>query len=202
VITPYLSSDRTYVTVSIYTTKRPAGGPAYKGSGLTSWPKLRRELQLLLGDSSVTVLTTLFDYYAFPGDAPGMTDHPRGSPYARVQHVEQAISDAINDKRFLPNLALHELEAWVLADCTRLGQIMGDSAGAEDLSRIVQAESGPELINDEPETAPSKRILDVYPRYRKTIDGPLVIADAGLPLIRKSCPHADKWLTNIEARLK
>jgi hypothetical protein len=35
-------------------------------------------LQLLLRDSSTTVLTTMLDYYAFPGDAPGMADRPHG----------------------------------------------------------------------------------------------------------------------------
>jgi hypothetical protein len=49
VIKPYLSSDEVYVTTSILTTKRPAGGPAHKG-GVTSWGKISREIQLLLGD--------------------------------------------------------------------------------------------------------------------------------------------------------
>jgi hypothetical protein len=201
VIAPHLSSEQTYVTVSIFTTKRPAGGPAYKG-GLARWSRVRRELQLLLRDSSITALTTLFDYYAFPDDAPGMIDRPNGSPYDRVQHVEQAICHEINDGRFLPNLVLHELEAWVLADCVGLGKVMGNIAGASALSRIVGAGSGPELINEGSNTAPSKRILNVYPNYRKTIDGPTVIEGAGLASIRQLCPHADQWLTDIEVRLK
>jgi hypothetical protein len=59
----------------------------------------------------------MFDYYAFPADAPGMADRPHGSPYARIQHVESALVKAIDDKRFVPNLILHEIEAWVFADC-------------------------------------------------------------------------------------
>jgi Domain of unknown function (DUF4276) len=62
-------------------------------------------------------------------------------------------------------------------------------------------ESGPELINDGVDTAPSKRIASAYPRYAKTIDGPLVIAETGLDAIRRSCPHAHDWLYEIEARL-
>lgn len=78
---------------------------------------------------------------------------------------------------------------------------MGDSSGATWLSRIVEEEFGPEMINDGAETAPSKRILAAFPQYLKTSDGPLVIADTGLDSIRRCCPHADQWLTNIEARL-
>lgn len=157
-------------TQSIFTTSRPARGPAFKG-GLSRWSKLERELQLLPGDSSITVLTTIFDYYAFPADAPGMTDRPRRSPHDRVRYVEAALARAVNDNRFLPNLALHEVEAWVLADCSRLGEVMGEGAPAADLERLVREVGGPELVDDGVDTAPSKRIMNAYPQYGKTIDG-------------------------------
>jgi uncharacterized protein DUF4276 len=199
-IEPRFAGKDAWVTWSIFTTKRPAGGPAFKG-GLSTWPKLESELRKLLRDSSTTVLTTMLDYYAFPGDAPGMADRPHGSPHDRVRHVESALAKAIGDKRFLPNLVLHETEAWVLADCRRLGEVMGDPGPAAELERIVRLESGPELVNDGVDTAPSKRIMHAYPRYAKTIDGPLVIADVGLDSIRSSCPHTDDWLREIEARI-
>jgi hypothetical protein len=66
VLEPHLSSADAYVTWSLLTTNRSAGGPAFKG-GVSTWSKLQRELQLLLHDSSTTVLTTLLDYYAFRG---------------------------------------------------------------------------------------------------------------------------------------
>jgi len=143
----------------------------------------------------------MLDYYAFPADAPGMADRPCGSPYHRVRHVESALARVFGDMRFLPNLALHETEAWVLADCRRLGEVMGDPDPATELERIVRLQSSPELVNEGVNTAPSKRIIDAYPQYTKTIDGPLVIADAGLESIRSSCPHADDWLREIEARM-
>ncbi|MBV9452120.1 MAG: DUF4276 family protein [Streptosporangiaceae bacterium] len=99
VISPYLSHDNLFVDVSIYKTKRPAVGPAYRG-GISHWPKLLREIQLLLHDSSSTLLTTLFDYYAFPADAPGMDRRPHGSSYDRVSHVERAIAEAVASDRF------------------------------------------------------------------------------------------------------
>ena len=78
---------------------------------------------------------------------------------------------------------------------------MGDPGPAADLERIVQLESGPELVNDGVDTAPSKRIMTAYPQYAKTIDGPLVIAEAGLDTIRVACPHADDWLRDLEAKM-
>jgi Domain of unknown function (DUF4276) len=200
VLEPHFVGTHAYVTWSVLTTKRPAGGPAFKG-GVSAWPKLEREVRLLLRDSSTTVLTTLLDYYAFPPEAPGMAGRPHGSPHDRVRHVESALLKEIDDVRFVPHLVLHETETWVLADCRRLGEVMGDPGPAADLERIVQLESGPELVNDGVDTAPSKRIMSAYPQYAKTIDGPLVIAEAGLAAIRRTCPHANDWLRELEARM-
>ena len=77
---------------------------------------------------------------------------------------------------------------------------MGDNGPAVELERIVDLESGPELVNEGIDTAPSKRIINAYPRYTKTVDGPLVIADAGLDSIRSSCPHMYEWLREVETR--
>jgi hypothetical protein len=63
-----------------------------------------------------------------------------------------------------------------------------------------QAHSASQLVNDGADTAPSKRIMNAYPQYAKTIDSPLVIAEAGLDAIRSTCPHADDWLRELEAR--
>src|SRR5215469_9242080 len=93
VVAPHFDPLKVQVTYSIFTTSRPAGGAAFKG-GLARWSKVERELRLLLRNSATTVLTTLFDYYGFPSDAPGMADRPRGSPYDRVGHVESAIATA------------------------------------------------------------------------------------------------------------
>jgi Domain of unknown function (DUF4276) len=79
---------------------------------------------------------------------------------------------------------------------------MGDGDPAAELERIVRLQSSPELVDDGVDTAPSKRIMNAYPHYAKTIDGPLVIADVGLDFIRRSCPHANDWLREIEARLQ
>jgi len=57
----------------------PSARPAARLSRAASkWAKLEPELRRLLGDSSTDVLTTMFDYYAFPADAPGVADRPSG----------------------------------------------------------------------------------------------------------------------------
>jgi Domain of unknown function (DUF4276) len=85
--------------------------------------------------------------------------------------------------------------------CRRLGEVMGEPGPAAELQRIVNLESGPELVNDGVDTVPSKRIMRVYPQYTKTIDGPLVIVAVGLDTIQTTCPHADEWLRELETRM-
>ncbi|WP_283136902.1 DUF4276 family protein [Rhizohabitans arisaemae] len=200
IIAPYFAVGDIHVTWSIHKTKRPAGGCAYKG-GLGTWGRLLPEIRLLLRDSSITLLTTLFDYYGLPGDVPGMATRPHGTPYDRVAHVERSMAEAVGDRRFAPHLVLHEIETWVLLGHDALAELTGDDGLAEAMRLIVSTAHGAELVNDGITTAPSKRILNLCPRYRKTSDGPLVISEVGIDDIRKACPHADGWFTMVQAAL-
>ena len=59
--------------------------------------------------------------------------------------------------------------------------------------------ANPEDINDHSQTAPSKRIVKVIPRYRKVVDGPPLAAKIGLTAIRAECPQFGVWLTRLES---
>lgn len=196
VFEPYLDSMGWLVSSSILTTKRPAGGPNHHG-GVTSWAKLKHEIRLLLRDTSLDVLTTLIDYYAFPSDAPGMATRPPGDSVGRAEHVECAMAAAIGDPRFLPHLTLHEMESWVFAAADQLGELYGTPELAQLLKTDSVAAGGPELVNDGVTTAPSKRLMRYRPGYMKTVDGPLAIAELGLAELRACCPHLDQWLTDL-----
>lgn len=194
VIEPYLACRGWSSTWSIVKTKRPAGGgPTHKG-GVTSWAQVDREIRLLLRDSSIDVLATMLDYYAFPDEAPGMATRPPGTPLERVQHVEHALVEHFGDRRLLPHLVLHETEAWVFAAGDELAELYGDVTVAQRLEADVAAADGPENVNDDPATAPSKRLATYCPSYMKTVDGPMAIASFGVGRLRQACPHVDAWL--------
>jgi len=197
VLEPYLSSFGWSISRSIVKTKRPASGPTHKG-GVTGWRQLDREISLLLHDSSLDVLTTLLDYYAFPAEAPGMASRPNGSASERVEHVEQALAKHFDDGRFLPHLVLHEIETWVFAASEQLGWLFNDEGITSMLQADVTAAGGPEGINDHPDTAPSKRLARYCISYVKTQDGPLAVSDLGVGRLREQCPHLDSWLRRLE----
>lgn len=185
---------------TVVTTKRVVGGPHAKG-GVTSFAKVQRDLERLLRDSHTSVITTLFDYYALPMDFPGMQSRPAGAPRIRVEHVERAWARVVDDPRFVPHLVLHELEAWVYADPSRLEPYMfDDDAGiVAAIARIAANHTSPEDIDDGPSTAPSKRLFDAFAAYQKLLHGPTAIAAIGIDRIRATCPHVHDWLVRIEA---
>ena len=57
----------------------------------------------------------------------------------------------------------------------------------------------PEDINDNVDTAPSKRLEDLIPRYDKVVFGHLVALETGLDRIRAECTRFNEWLTTIES---
>ena len=191
---PHLETCGWQVSYSVIKTKRTASSGAHRG-GVTNWPKLEREIRLLLRGRSFDVVTTVIDFYAFPADAPGMATKP---PKDAVEYVERALAEAIADRRFVPHLTLHEIEAWVFAAAAELGTLYGDDELTSALRRCAAEAGGPELVNDGPETAPSKRLAKLWPGYVKTIDGPLALAELGLSALRTQCPHFDAWLKRLE----
>lgn len=196
VFEPYLEENGWLARSFLVTTKRPVCGPAHRG-GVTSWAKLHTDIKRHLADPSLDRVTTMIDYYRFPADGPGMATRPSGDPYRAVAHVERALADAVGDPRFVPHLTLHEAETWVFAAAAQLGEWYDDPDLAARLRADCDRAGGPELVNDGPQTAPSKRLLGYRPTYLKTEDGPAAIAALGVPALRDRCPHVDRWLVDL-----
>jgi len=199
-LAPYLLAKELVLSSTIVKTKRVVGGPHFKG-GLWSYSKVRRDLGLLLHDSNASVITTLFDYYALPTDFPGMTDRPAGRPRDRVEHVESAWATSVGDVRFVPHVVLHEFEAWVYAEPSRLEPWMFDDdvKVIPAITAVAVAHRTPEDIDEGPQTAPSKRLLNAFTGYQKTLHGPLAVSAIGIDRIRAVCPHFAQWLDRLEA---
>jgi hypothetical protein len=58
----------------------------------------------------------------------------------------------------------------------------------------------PELIDDHPGTAPSKRIIkeiNVYEKNKST-SGPNVVESIGIQALKEKCRHFSEWITKLE----
>jgi len=197
VLTPHLAAFDVHPTAVLLKTKRIKSGGAFRG-GVTSTAQVVGDIRRLLNDSGAAGVTTVLDYYALPTDFPGMTTRPATDPYARVEHVEKSLSAAIADTRFDANLVLHEYEAWIFSYPAGCAWVFDDPAVPPRLSAIAIGAGGAERIDEGPTTAPSKRLVQAFGSYRKTLHGPMAVGAIGIAMVRSACPHADAWLKRLE----
>jgi len=95
----------------------------YRG-GLVSYLKARQDIQSWLKEDRQpeSRFTTMFDFYALPSDFPEYEGAKKlADPYRKIELLEQAFQEDINDPRFMPYIQLHEFEALVLAAPANLG---------------------------------------------------------------------------------
>ena len=163
--------------------------------GLTTYRHARDDIhRWLQEDSSGNArFTTMFDLYGLPTDFPRYADAARVSdPYERVEILETALSEAIGDRRFIPYIQLHEFEALLFADPQQLEtQFLDRPSEIQQLIETAKRLGSPELVDDGPTTAPSKRITAAIPDYRsrKASAGPIVAAKIGLQVLQSQCRH-------------
>ncbi len=185
-----------YLNPILATTKRVQGSANFRG-GITSYSKVKYDLQRLLQDSSANLVTTFIDYYHLPTDFPAYGTLPAGTCYQRVDHLERAFKTDIQHPKFLPYLALHEFEAMLFADFAAIDRSFPERRALERLQAIKAAFSSPEEIDEE--EPPSKRLLALFAGYQKTFHSPLIVEEIGLESIRRECRHFADWLTQIES---
>jgi len=191
----HLQSFNVFPEVTIIPSRVVPDGPNIKG-GIARYEKIKNILQQLLKDSNATLITTLLDYYALPKDFPKPVS---GSCYDKVQKLEAKIKQDFNDSRLYPYFCLHEFESMVFVDLNELTQATNSIQLLPQLQLIKTSYSSPEEINDHPDTAPSRRIKQLIPSYRKIAHGLSIIKNVGLDAIRAECPHFNEWLTKLES---
>ncbi len=144
---------------------------------------------------SFDVVTSLVDYYGF---------RDKGS--YMIEQLEEVLQDAVsrrvrrlNPQRLFPYVQRHEFESLLFADVEAFATLDPDGSQVERLRSVRARFTTPEDINDDPETAPSKRIAATIPRYRKRLHGPEVAERIELSAIRTECPRFHHWLTRLES---
>lgn len=181
-LTPYFNQKNIFLT-------------AVRLRGVSKYCIIEKELKSLLKNDSFILVTTMIDLYACPNDMPKKSLLSQQMNYnEKVDFLENAFSEQINDEKFLPYLQLHEFEALLFSDVSHFTILKKNLSSFENLLRSKQ----PEEINDSPQTAPSKRILQEIPNYIKTLHGIIIAKKIGLEKMRENCPHFDSWISNIE----
>jgi hypothetical protein len=199
VLQPYLWDRNVHLEPKILTTKRVKRGPDFKG-GVTDFAKFERDLKRLLGDTNAGMITTMLDYYGLPDDFPGKDTVVMQPRRERSRYLENALEERVaGGQRFKAYFMTYEFEAFLFVAPAVFARAMNKPNALEAIQEIREAFSTPEDINDGKETHPSKRVKDLFPKYRKGLHGPMVTGRIGLNALRSQCPHFDQWLTRIES---
>lgn len=199
VLGPYLSTKQIFLIPTIIKTKREVRGPDHKG-GVNSYEQVKKDLRPLFNDSSANIVTTMIDYYALPSDFPGYDQRPNGTCFQRIEFMEIQFSTDINQTKFLPYLQLHEFEALVFASEDKLSTaFLNKNREIQQVSAVNKTFASPEVINENPNSAPSKRLKSIFPEYQKTFHSQLILSQARIDDLRAKCSHFNSWLTKLES---
>jgi len=187
VLYPYLYDKGIFVTpVSI--------------NGYKTYSYIRSEI-FKLGKGKKCIITTMYDYYGLSkiNDFAGINfdNIKTKNCIEKINNIEFSFKNDIGLNNFIPYIQLHEFETFMFID----SDITAKNLSAPDITESINKalkdfDNNPEFINSE--AFPSKRIIDVCQNYDKTIDGPKICEDLGIPKIMNSCPHFKEWIEKIE----
>lgn len=195
VLGPYLGTD-IHLQPIITHTRRAADGTAHRGGG--GWSGYRSLLQRLVPQPHWSLVTTLIDFYAYPADAPGRNCHTVGehTPTLCVRRRAAAMQETVPGD-WLPFIALHEMETLVIASGSLQATVLGDARAPGVFERIIREAGDAEHIDDGPQTAPSRRVLEALPGYRKAQDAVAVLQGHDLGEALAKCPGIARWVERL-----
>jgi hypothetical protein len=190
----------------VYLTAIILGPPGHKG-GNTSYARVKKDVLTLLKQEQTPYCSTMLDFHGLGRGFPGVPLPPNLPNYEKALRIEQAVKADIvaevphlrPDLRFLPYLQLHEYEGLLFSDPQAFASGIGQPHLTRQFEGIRREFASPEEINDDPNSAPSKRVLAVYPSYRKVLDGALAARSVGIDRMSQACPHFRDWIERLEA---
>lgn len=192
ILSPYLSNYGISAEPIVCTTGKK-NGAIYKG-GVSTYSKIRCELRRICSEHRNEYITSMFDYYGLPSDTPCIESND-------IEQIEKSVAEDIGADNLFAYLSKHEFEALLFSNVDCFRECYSDHAVLE-LKKIKSAYKTPEDINNSRETAPSKRILEVIPEYKKVIDGTTIAECIGIEKMMAECPRFKAWVCDIINRCK
>lgn len=204
-LAPYIfSKTNTYIN---FTPVKHSGG------GIVPYSKLFVELRNHLRDKD-KILTTFFDYYGitqrlnFPNFKEAKIDQK--SSRIGVAILEHGIKDdleknGLNTENFIPYIQLHEFEALLFSSDDGFDFQYDNAKMLHELKSIAPRYQSPEEINDDPITAPSKRIINILnkynEKYEKVVDGEAIASTIGIQTMMSRCPRFMDWVNRLITKI-
>jgi hypothetical protein len=204
VLQPHFSKSQIYLANPVI--KKNSGG-------IVNWEALKYQIETHLLQDQKAFVTTLIDYYGihshhdFPewNEAQKIPDKTK-----RMCRLENAMKENLQfdlQDRFIPYIQLHEFEGLLFSEIEVFDNNFewNEFKDYNYLVETIQLNPNPEMINDNSETAPSKRLARILKGYssekknQKVLYGSLLAQEIGLSKIRAKCPRFNDWITKLES---
>ena len=174
--------------------------------GNVSFERLLPSIRAQLHSNQYAYCTSLFDYYGLPPEFPGKES--AATMPILAEKAETVCNELVARlgcsidieplQRFIPYVQMHEFEGLLFSDPSKLAIELRRQDLTHKLWAIRHDFETPEHIDDSPVSAPSKRIQQIFPRYRKVQMGERAARAITLKKIRQACPLFDAWLRKLE----
>lgn len=192
VLQPHLWPFDVSLEPKTVTTKLVVGAASHKGGG--DFSKLLADIHRLLGDSNAVAVSTFFDFYGFSKNIPGAA----AADYADIDKLELRIAAAVGAPRFRPYLQRHEFEAFLFVDPQTTANAVPNPKSAAAIAQQCHGFACVEDINNDPSTAPSKRLATALGSFSKVRLGPAVTLRIGIAKLRNAAPRFSSWVGWLE----
>lgn len=172
ILAPFLGERGIYAVARSVETGRKRS--VVRRGGMTDYRRAKSDIVRWLKQDHEAYITTMFDVYALPADFPGVAGSSNFDPYGRVKDLEAAFEADVGDRRFIPYFQLHEFESLLFSDVRSIDAELAIEPGATRLMQLTEIRNGfatPEHIDDGFDTCPSRRLINLFPRYEKATDG-------------------------------
>lgn len=203
VLSPYLRQFNIYPKPILLLTSKKKNARG----GMLSYSQAKRDITILQkqfrdNTSEHHMFTTMFDYYALPDDFPGVEESIEIQDVRdRISFLEDKFVEDMGSGTFIPYIQLHEFEALLFVDIIKLQTEYPLSiAKIRRLKNETDIYGDPEMINNSPDTAPSKRIIAALAQdyhYNKVQSGATVTSSIGIDALLKNCRHFKEWIEHI-----
>lgn len=194
---PYFNKKDIIFDYLVVKTSQRGCEKAFRG-GSISIDILKINLDLVNNPSYL--VSTFVDYYGFI--------NPEKK---KIDELTEDLRRAINNENFIPYIQQYEAETFLFCKpeitTKYLGIYSNSSERKQQLDKLnktlQEKDFKPERINDGKNSAPSKRIAEIFKQYDKSsLDFSNIINEIGIEEVRKQCPRFNSWLNEIETKIK
>ncbi len=198
VLAPYLAEKNIFMTPIVLSK------PGVKG-GDVKFSRAKKDIGLHIKQRNDVWITLLIDFYGIK-EWPGLEEASSKSLHTdKSNSINRATMDELNklyseyriEERFIPYISMYEFEALLFSDAKILSEKM--NVDIFEILKIINQCGEPENINNNPNTAPSKRLEKLSDRFKKTTTGIDIAKSIGIPKMREACTLFNEWLNRLES---